>query len=200
MLDWSHKPTLMGERVLLRPFAAGDADAMAQVLDDPEVLRLTGSVTTSQQAAQGFTRDAAFDEWYATRHDASERLDLAVIDRATDRLVGEIVLNERQRDEEGALTCNLRILLGTEGRDRGLGTEAVALLTAYGLDVLALQRITLEVFAFNPRARHVYEKVGFVHEATEIDALIFDGQGIDAHVMAITRSPTGARGPAGGED
>ena len=90
MLDWSHKPTLMGERVLLRPFAAGDADAMAQVLDDPEVLRLTGSVTTSQQAAQGFTRDAAFDEWYATRHDASERLDLAVIDRATDRLVGEI--------------------------------------------------------------------------------------------------------------
>ena len=200
MPDWGEKPTLMGEGVTLRPFALGDADVIAAILDDPEVLRLTGSVTTSEEAAAGFTRDVAFDEWYATRNDTVDRLDLAVIDQVTGRLVGEIVLNERRVDREGRLTCNLRILLGADGRDRGLGTEAVALLTAYGFDVLALQRITLEVFAFNPRARRVYEKVGFVHETTEVGALTFDGQSIDAHLMAITRSPADARRSAGGED
>ncbi|MFN8045662.1 MAG: GNAT family protein [Dermatophilaceae bacterium] len=97
-------------------------------------------------------------------------------------LVGEIVLNER---DASARACNLRILVGAAGRGRGLGTEAVRLLTAYGLDVLELHRISLEVHAFNARARHVYEKVGFVHEGTLRQALSFDGDWVDTHVMAI---------------
>ncbi len=37
------KPTLVGDRVVLRPFRPDDVDAMGSVLADPEVLRLTGS-------------------------------------------------------------------------------------------------------------------------------------------------------------
>ncbi len=62
------------------------------------------------------------------------------------------------------MTCNLRVLIGPAGRDRGLGTEAVGLVTAYGIEVLGLRQITLEVFEFNPRGRRVYEKVGLCRD------------------------------------
>lgn len=188
MADWGRKPTLQGERVLLRPFAAGDEVAMGQLLDDPELLRLTGSVGSTEEAERGFAPDEAFTHWYATRNAATDRLDLAIVESSTGRLVGEVVLNER---DEANRSCNLRILIGRVGRGRGLGTEAVALITAYGLDVLGLQRISLEVYAFNPRARHVYEKVGYVAESLIPDALTFDGMPIAAHVMAIESALTG---------
>ena len=35
------------------------------------------------------------------------------------------------------------------------------------------------------RARHVYERAGFVHEGTLRDALLIDGTWVDAHVMGI---------------
>ena len=50
---------------------------------------------------------------------------------------------------------------------------------------MGLHRITLEVYTFNPRARHVYEKVGFVHEGTGREALRFDDGWIDVHRMSI---------------
>lgn len=50
---------------------------------------------------------------------------------------------------------------------------------------MGLHRISLEVYAFNPRARHVYEKVGLVHEGTGWEALLFDGRWIDVHYMAV---------------
>ena len=53
---------------------------------------------------------------------------------------------------------------------------------------MGLHRITLEVYDLNPRARHVYEKVGFVHEGTGRDALLLDGAWIDVHYMAILGS------------
>ena len=40
------------------------------------------------------------------------------------------------------------------------------------------------MYAFNPRARHVYEKVGFVHEGTARAALLFDDEWVDMHYMA----------------
>jgi RimJ/RimL family protein N-acetyltransferase len=180
--DWSHKPTLTGTLVTLRPLVGSDADAMADILDDRDVLRLTGSVNSSAAAAAGFGADAGLHEWYATRSTHEDRLDLAVIESATGHLVGEVVLNDRDVANSSA---NLRVLIGASGRDRGLGTEAVALLTAYGLDVLGLHRISLEVYAFNPRARHVYEKVGYRYEGTLRQALRWDDAWVDAHVLAI---------------
>jgi len=38
------------------------------------------------------------------------------------------------------------------------------MIVGYGFELLGLHRISLQVYAFNPRARHVYEKVGFIAE------------------------------------
>lgn len=176
--DFSVKPTLVGEQVVLRPFVAGDFPAVREALQDPEVVRLTGSrPIVWDRAAEERLR-----EWYGTRGDRTDRLDLAVEDRATGEWVGEVVLNEW--DEHNA-SCNFRTMFGPRGRDRGLGTEAVRLVVGYGFGRLGLHRIALEVFSFNPRARRAYEKVGFVAEGVLRDVLR-TGQGwADATVMAI---------------
>ena len=62
---------------------------------------------------------------------------------------------------------------------------AVGLVTAYGIEVLGLHRITLEVFEFNPRARRVYEKVGYAVTGVRPGALVFDGVAVAAVDMAV---------------
>ena len=50
-----------------------------------------------------------------------------------------------------------------------------------------LNRVELEVYAFNPTARHIYSKLGFTIEGTRRQALWWDGEPVDAIVMAILR-------------
>jgi RimJ/RimL family protein N-acetyltransferase len=54
--------------------------------------------------------------------------------------------------------------------------------------VVGLHRVELQVYDFNPRARHVYGKLGFAHEGTMRDALRWDGQWVDCHLMAMLAS------------
>lgn len=102
--DFSHKPTLTGDRVVLRPFRDGDADVMWESFADPESNRLTGTHTV-------FTEDQV---------------------------------------------------------------------RAY----------------YNPRARRAYEKAGFVVEGVMRDALLWDGEWVDATLMSMLESDWTSRGGA----
>lgn len=70
---------------------------------------------------------------------------------------------------------------------QGYGTEVTRTILRFAFHELNLNRIALEVFAFNPRAIRAYEKAGFRHEGTRRQALFHDGQYHDAHWMAILR-------------
>ena len=175
------KPILTGEKVILRPFDPADFPALLAALADPEVLRLTGTVHNAQ-ATVGADDAERFLNAYRARNAQPDRLDLAVVDRASGECVGEVVLNEW---DKGNRSCNFRTLIGPGGRDRGLGTEALRLIVGYGFEQLGLHRISLEVYAFNPRAQHVYEKAGFVAEGVLRGALRYEDEWIDATVMSI---------------
>lgn len=172
--DFSHKPTLTGDLVVLRPLDEDDFDPMMAAMADPEVTRFTGS--------RGEVEEEQYREWLRTRKDQTDRLDLAIVDRATGACVGEAVLNDWSPQDE---SCGFRILIGPQGRGRGLGTEATALIVGYGIEELGLHRIELTVFAFNPRARRAYEKAGFVLEGRLRDALLWDGERVDNLYMSV---------------
>lgn len=178
---FAEKPTLAGDLVTLRPFRDEDLPAMTAAISDPEVVRLTGSAHTTEEAAQPPDENRLRD-WYATRNAQQERLDLAIVDNASGACVGEVVLNEW---EEPNASCNFRILIGPAGRDRGLGTEATRLVLAHAFEALGLHRVSLEVYAFNPRGQQAYEKAGFVREGVRREALRFDGQWVDSILMAV---------------
>lgn len=178
---FAHKPTLTGERVVLRPVTVDDVPGLAAMLADPDGRRLTGTHAT-------FTGEQ-LRTWYATRAGQADRLDLAVVDRESGRYAGEVVLNDLDGDN---LCCGFRISLGPAARGRGLGTEATRLVVGYAFG-LGLHRVELEVYAFNPRALAVYEKAGFVREGVRRDALRWDGEWVDAIMMAVL-APDPARG------
>lgn len=181
---WLPKPTLAGDKVTLRPFVRDDAVTMAALLADPELLKLTGSVDSTRAAlAHPAEPDQTLLDWYGTRSTQDGRLDLAILDDKSGRLVGEAVLNEWDPD---AASCNFRILIGAAGRDRGLGTEATRLIVGYGFEQLGLATVTLGVFAFNPRAQRTYAHVGFRVREVRPGAFRFDGVDVDEIMMEIT--------------
>lgn len=177
---FADKPTIVGERVKLRPMVAADAEHMWRDVTDAEATRLTGS-------HDAFTPEQ-IEHWCASRADQNDRLDLAVIDRATGEWAGEVVINDWDPDNR---SCGFRIALGAHARDRGLGTEATRLIVDYVFDELDVNRLELEVFLFNPRGLAVYEKVGFRREGVRREALRWDGDYVDAVMMSIVRSDRG---------
>lgn len=192
---FSTKPTLWGERVVLRPFTPADIEAMGPVLADPDVIRLTGSAhSTADATGCSPEHDEATRRWYETRAEQDDRLDLAVVDRATDTCVGEVVLNNWEPENQA---CSFRILVGPEGRDRGLGSEATRMVLRHAFTATDLYRVELGVYAFNPRARYVYERAGFVVEGTRRAALVFDGERIDEVTMSVLRPEWLARAGEG---
>lgn len=180
--SFAAKPTLTGVLVTLRPVERADAAELAAV--DAETIRLTG---THRKFAL-----ADLEQWYATRGEQPDRIDWAIVERATGAWAGEVVLNDLDADNR---SCAFRILLqGPRFYGRGLGTEATRLAVGHAFSA-GVHRVELEVYDFNPRARRVYEKAGFRHEGTRRDALRWDGAWVDAHVMSLLASDPMGRTP-----
>ncbi|MET8905231.1 GNAT family N-acetyltransferase [Streptomyces sp. NPDC048232] len=188
-MDFSAKPVLTGERTVLRPFTAGDADVMWEIVNDPEVVRFTFEPGTE------ITRER-LRSWYGVRTADPDRLDLAVTDRATGELVGEVVLYDW---DPAARSCTFRTLIGARGRGRGLGSEATRLIVGHAFERVGLHRVQLEVYAHNPRARRVYEKAGFVVEGIRREAALRDGVWVDDVLMAVLDHEWAAHGGVAGD-
>jgi diamine N-acetyltransferase len=71
--------------------------------------------------------------------------------------------------------------------DKGYGRDAMETLLRYGFDTLNLNRVQLCVMAFNQRAIHVYEKIGFVREGIQREAYFYGGRYWDMHHYSILR-------------
>ena len=179
MVDFATKPTLVGGLVTLRPVDVSDVPMLRGLMVDPEVARLTGSVHCSGEEAELWTLGeltATYDGWMS----ATDRIVWVIIENATGLVVGEAVLNHLDQDN---LSCGFRIWI-SGAINRGLGTEAVRLSMAHAFSV-GLHRVELDVYDFNTRARHVYEKLGFVVEGTKRQALRFDDRWVDCLVMGL---------------
>jgi len=70
---------------------------------------------------------------------------------------------------------------------KGYGTDAMNALLDFGFGQLRLERMWLEVFAFNDRAQRSYEKSGFVVEGRGRHAVYVHGRYEDEIHMAILR-------------
>ena len=168
-------PTLPGPVVDLRPITVDDAMAMLLSLNDEESNRLTGTQST-------FTLDEI--EIHCARIAAADdRHDFAITRPGDPTYLGEVVLMDIDPLNRSG---HFRIALAHESLfGQGLGTAATQRVVDFGFDDVGLHRIELEVYAFNERARHVYEALGFSVEGVKRDALWQDGEFHDAIVMSI---------------
>lgn len=70
---------------------------------------------------------------------------------------------------------------------KGYGTEAMQIMLRYAFLELNLQRVSLDVFDYNPRAIHSYEKAGFKLEGRQRGVLLREGKRWDMVFMGILR-------------
>ncbi len=113
----------------------------------------------------------------------SERLDLFIVSQNTNEIVGEVILNEIDFENRcGSIRIGIYF---DKDFDQGYGSEAMGLAINYGFGMFNLNRIELEVYAFNERAIHVYKKLGFKEEGIRRQCLYFDHEYHDAYIMSI---------------
>lgn len=171
----SYAGFLMGEKVYLRPMNVEDAEWYFHNLHEPEMRRWTGT-------KRHFTKE--FIAAYLERkgQDDSSVL-LAIVRRDEDRPIGDIALQDIDPSNR---CCNIRIAINqTADTGKGFGSEAMKLMLDYGFGVLALHRIELNVFDYNERAMHVYEKLGFKREGVQREALFYDHKYHDSILMSM---------------
>jgi RimJ/RimL family protein N-acetyltransferase len=173
-----HNPFLIGTRVYLRPVEAGDAIHFTRYLNDPEVrrnLRRDWPLTPAEE-----------DRWVAGLGGSREEIVLGICLRDGDRLIGATGL--RQFDWL-ARHASFGIVIGEKDCwDQGYGTEATRRIIEHAFEALNLERIWLEVYEFNARGIHVYEKLGFVTEGRLRRHIYRDSRHWDVVVMGLLRA------------
>jgi RimJ/RimL family protein N-acetyltransferase len=186
-IDFSNKPVLEGNKVILRPFTEADCEIMLDLLEEAELRKLTGSVCSDEEAEEPSSQDEIdrTREWYLTRNQQTNRLDLAIVEKESGNVVGEVVYNDYDEDTGNV---NFRILMGKAGCNRGIGSEAVSLFIHYGMTVLKVHKIGLEVYSFNPRAERVYQKAGFVLEGVKQEDFRYNDEYIDTRVYGLLQA------------
>jgi aminoglycoside 6'-N-acetyltransferase len=132
-------PVLQGLRLRLRPLEPGDVPALEAIRAEPEVQRWWGDVQPGD-----------FDE--------PAHGDLLAIE-VDGELAGLIQYEEIP--EPMYRSAGVDLFVGARWQGRGLGREAVALLTAHLFDALGHHRLTIDPAAANERAIRCYEAVGF---------------------------------------
>lgn len=113
----------------------------------------------------------------------SNRVDFLIFSKQDNKLVGEVVINEVDRNNRCG---NIRVLINRkEDFSKGYGTEAMILALNYGFGMFNLHRIELEAYPFNNRAVHVYEKIGFKREGIRRDGAYYNHKYYDMITMSF---------------
>jgi len=168
-----------GKLVNLRPHEVGDAERNARWWSDPEFQWFMGRrYDVPLAAAEATTREiAASAGRYGELWLAIETKDGQHIGNCG--LSGVVAENRR---------AELGVSIGDrENRGRGYGTDAVRTLVRFAFEEMNLNRVGLEVFAYNARAIACYRKCGFVAEGRLREAHYARGEYHDVIVMALLR-------------
>jgi RimJ/RimL family protein N-acetyltransferase len=111
--------------------------------------------------------------------------------RADDRPIGTLGLFDLDLNNGSA---GLGISIGDpDDRGRGHGTDMLRALLGWAFGHLRLERIWLDVYDFNPGARRVYLRVGFVDEGVSRHAVFREGVYRDLYRLAILRDEWAAQ-------
>jgi RimJ/RimL family protein N-acetyltransferase len=172
-------PVVRGEKVYLRAPERDDIETFVRWFNDARVIRFLSMDSPMSRAAE--------DQWFerALASQGKDAYHFVMCRREDDERLGTIGLFGIDLKHGTAV---MGIAIGEPAYwGQGLGTDALRALLDFGFGILRLDRIGLDVYAFNERARRSYEKCGFVLEGTMRQGLYRDGKRHDVHLMGILR-------------
>jgi RimJ/RimL family protein N-acetyltransferase len=150
---------LVGERVLLRPYQAGDGQALFEAVDESREHLLPWMPWGSQHGS------FADSETWARKAQAKwvlrEDLGLGVWDRATGRFLGGSGLH---RIEWGVPSFEIGYWLRRTAVGNGYMTEAAWMLCRFAFEEMSAQRVFIRCAAENHRSAAIAQRLSFVPE------------------------------------
>ncbi|MDX1907980.1 MAG: GNAT family protein [Bacteroidia bacterium] len=168
---------LRGTHLGLRAIEPDDAsEAYLSWLNDEETTRglESGKYPTTLPDLRRYLEQVAADP---------HTVMLAMIEQASGRHVGNIKLHNFNWLNR---TGEIGLLIGDKTAwGKGYGAESCQLVLAYGFNRLNLHKIWLAVYANNPAAIRLYEKIGFVHEGRQREQVFSDGVYVDKLFMGM---------------
>ena len=175
----SFPPTLKTERLILRPLRMRDDRDMFAYAQDPEVSR---HVLWEAHRSIGETR--RFLRYAIRQYRRGFPGSLAIEWKASGRMIGTVGfmwINGEYKSAEVGYS------LSRDYWNRGIMTEALRAVLAYGFDQLNLNRIEAQHAVENPASGRVMEHVGMRYEGTLRQRLRNKGRYVDVKLYAILR-------------
>ncbi|MER8090603.1 GNAT family N-acetyltransferase [Streptomyces sp. NPDC058316] len=178
--------TLTTERLLLRPFAGGDADEIHAACQDPDIQRWTVVPSPYSHAdAEFFAEKQSPGGW----HDDSA-YDFAVVLRGSGALVGAVGIIRRNLPG----TYEVGFWTAREHRGRGYTSEAVLAAARWTFTSLGGDRLEWRAEVGNGPSRAVALRTGFRMEGEQRSGLLNKGVRRDAWIGALIPSDLGLPG------
>ena len=181
---------LIGERVVVEPFAVGDLAALVAYRNDPQIARYQGWALpfTDEQAARliakGSERAAFEPGWWAQ---------LAIRRRADAALLGDVYVH---RLAPSPHTAELGITIAIEFQRHGYAAEAVELV----LDAMlgpVVRKVIAYVDVRNSASIALFDRLGFRREGVLADSFALDdGTFADEVLFGLTAPARPGPSPA----
>jgi ribosomal-protein-alanine N-acetyltransferase len=176
---FSHLPTLETDRLLLRMMGPGDVEDVFAYASDPEVARF---VTWDHHAS--LEDSARYVEYMMGRHERGEVSEWGMDLREDGRLIGTCGFLGWSPPHARA---EVAFALSRRYWNRGLMTEAVGRVVAFGFDRMGLNRVEARCLVDNVAARRVLEKAGMRREGTLREFVFFKGGFHDLHMYSLLK-------------
>lgn len=168
---------LKGFRVIVRSMTQTDVPKLVQWKNDPEIADLVRGAPIYTNLTMETKR---FEK--GLQNGEALRLIISTIDCEP---IGFMVISDLDKPNKKA---NIGMLIGEKDFwNQGVGSQAMEIILKYFFDNLDFNRIGLEVFEYNLRARHMYEKVGFTVEGVQRQGLLREDKFYDVILMGITK-------------
>lgn len=170
----------------LRELQKKDLPVINQWRNDPELIAQLG-------APYRFINLDVDTTWYDSyMSNRSTTVRCAVVGKDTDEILGLASLVSIDHMNQSA---EFHIMVGSsENQGKGIGTFAVREMLHHAFDNLNLQRVELIVLENNDRARHLYEKVGFIQEGVKRNSKFKKGRFVNMVIYSILKSEFYSRG------
>jgi len=175
-------------RLVLRRFAARDLAAFQFYRSDPEVGRYQGWSALNDADAAAFLAEMAAAKFGVP----GEWFQIAVADRPTDALVGDIGI---VFDGNRSNAVEIGFSMAPSAQGRGIGTEAVRCAIAMLFESRQVDVVEGITDARNGPSIRLLERVGMRHVRTRQAA--FKGEACTEHVYCIARAQWDESGPGG---
>ncbi len=166
---------ISGKLCDLRPVRAADLTLLRQWEHDPQIARFMATTASLLDSKESVEQE--FERLLRT-----PRIKLLAIQMKTGAVVGFIRLNDI---DVVARKATVRLFIAPNMQEQGYGTDALRTLAHFCFCEMGLHRLGLVVRVDNERAIKVYDRLGFVHEGCEQDAVWVEGRWVNFLHMGL---------------